>query len=80
MEVVADFLFLGYKITMDCDCSHEIRRHLLFGRKAITNPESVLKSRDFADKAPHSKDYGPLQVPWTASGSNQSLLREINPE
>ena len=46
MEVVTDFLFLGSKITEDGDCSYEIRRHLLLGRKAITNLDSVLKSRD----------------------------------
>ena len=46
METVTDFIFLGSKITVDGDCSHEIRRHLLFGRKAITNLDSVLKSRD----------------------------------
>ena len=46
VEVVTDFLFGGSKITADGDCSHEIRRPLLLGRKAMTNPESVLKSRD----------------------------------
>ena len=46
MEVVTDFLFLGSKITADGDCSREIRRRLLLGRKAMTNPDSVLKSRD----------------------------------
>ena len=46
MEVVTDFLFLGSKITADGDCSHQIRRHLLLGRKATTNLDSVLKSRD----------------------------------
>ena len=46
MEVVTDFLFLGNKITLDGDCSHEIRRLLLLGRKAVTNLDSVLKSRD----------------------------------
>ena len=46
MEVVTDFLFLGSKITVNGDCSHEIRRHFLLGRKAMTNLESVLKSRD----------------------------------
>ena len=46
VEIVTDFLFLGSKITADGDCSHEIRRQLLLGRKAMTNPESVLKSRD----------------------------------
>ena len=46
MEVVADFLRVGSKITADGDCSHEIKGHLLFGMKAMTNPDSVLKSRD----------------------------------
>ena len=45
-ENVEDFLFLGSKITADGDCSLEIRRHLLLGRKAMTNPDSILKSRD----------------------------------
>ena len=46
VEVVTDFLFLGSKITVDGDCSHEIRRQLLLGRKAMTNLDSILKSRD----------------------------------
>ena len=46
METEADFTFLGSKITADGDCSHEIKRHLLLGRKAMTNLESILKSRD----------------------------------
>ena len=46
VEVVTDFLFLGSKITGDGDCSHEIRRRLLLGRKAMTNLNSVFKSRD----------------------------------
>ena len=46
VEVMTDFLFLSSKITADGDCSHEIRRPLLLDRKAMTNPESVLKSRD----------------------------------
>ena len=46
MEKAADFIFLGSKITEDGDCSHEIERHLLFGRKAVINLDSVLKSRD----------------------------------
>ena len=46
VEVMTDFLFLDSKITVDCDCSHEIRRCLLLGRKAMTNLDSVLKSRD----------------------------------
>ena len=46
VEVVTDFLFLGSEITVYGDCSHETRRHLLFGRKTMTNLDSVLKSRD----------------------------------
>ena len=46
METLTDFIFLGSKITADCDCSHEIKRRLLFGRKAMTNIENILKSRD----------------------------------
>ena len=46
METVRDFIFLGYKITADGDCSHEIKRCLLLGRKAMTNLDSLLKSRD----------------------------------
>ena len=46
METVTDFIFLGSKITADGDCSHEIKRWLLFGRKAMTNLGSILKSRD----------------------------------
>ena len=46
METVTDFIFLGSKITVDGDCSHKIKRHLLLGRKAMTNLDSILKSRD----------------------------------
>ena len=46
METVADFIFLGSKITADGDCSNEIKRHLLLGRKVMTNLDSILKSRD----------------------------------
>ena len=46
METVTDFIFLGSKITTDGDCSHEIKRHLLLGRKAMTNVDSILKNRD----------------------------------
>ena len=46
VETVADFVFLGSKITADGDCNHEIKRHLLLGRKAMTNLDSILKSRD----------------------------------
>ena len=46
MVTVTDLIFLGFKITADSDCSHEIKRHLLLGRKAMTNLDSILKSRD----------------------------------
>ena len=46
MEAVTDFIFLGSKITVDSDCSHEIKRHLLLGRKTMANLDSILKSRD----------------------------------
>ena len=46
METLRDFIFLGSKITADGDCSHEIKRHLLLGRKAMTNIDSILKSRN----------------------------------
>ena len=45
-ETVRDFIFWGFEITADGDCSHEIKRHLLLGRKAMTNPDSILKRRD----------------------------------
>ena len=57
METVTDFIFLGSKITADGDCSREIKRHLLLGRKTMTNLDSILKSRErhhFADKGPYS--------------------------
>ena len=46
METMTEFIFLGFKITADDDCSHKIKRHLLLGRKAMTNIDNVLKSRD----------------------------------
>ena len=46
VETVSDFIFWGSKVTADCDCSHEIKRHLLLGRKVMTNLDSILKSRD----------------------------------
>ena len=72
VETVSDFIFLGPKITADGDCSHEIKRHLLLGRKVMTNLDSILKSRDkkikkiknkkqrhyFANKGPSSQGYG----------------------
>ena len=113
METVTDFIFLGCHITVDDDCSHEIKRHLLLGRKAMTNLDSLLKSRDITlltkvhivkamvfpvvmygceswkiKKAEHQRtnDFELwcwrrlLRVPWTARRSNQSILKEINPE
>ena len=59
VEIVADFIFGGSKITADGDCSHEIRRRLLLGRKVMTNLDSILKNRDiFANKGPSSQGYG----------------------
>ena len=55
VETVADFIFLGSKITADGDCSHETKRHLLLGRKVMTNLDSILRSRHyFANKGPSS--------------------------
>jgi len=111
--MVTDFIFLGSKITADGNCSHEIKRCLLLRRKAMTDLDSILKSRDITlttkicivkamvfpvvmyeceswtiKKAEHQR-IGAfelwcwrrlLRVPWTARRSNQSFLKEINPE
>ena len=58
VEAVTGFIFLGTKITVDSNCGHEIKRHFLLGRKAMTNLDRVLKSRDFANKGPSSQSYG----------------------
>ena len=58
LEIVIDFIFLGSKITVDGDCSHEIKRRLLLRKKAMTNLDSVLKNRDITDKGPYSQSYG----------------------
>ena len=58
VETVSDFIFGGSKITADGDCSHEIKRHLLLGRKVMTNLDSVFKSRDIANKGLSSQSYG----------------------
>ena len=112
METVTDFVFLGSKISVESDCSHEIKRCFLLGRKPMTNLDSILKSRDITlptkvqlvkamvflsvmyrcenwtiKKAEHRRIdnfelwcwRGLLRVPWTAR-SNQSILKEINPE
>ena len=113
METVSDFIFLGSKITANGDCSYEIKRHLLLGRKVMTSLDSILKSRDITlpakvhlvkamvfpvvmygceswtvKKAEHQRidAFGLwcwrrlLRVPWTARRSNQSILKDINPE
>ena len=108
VEVVTDFLFLGSKITVDGDCSHEIRRWLILCRKAVTNLKSALKSRakvcivramvflvvtygceSWIVKKVKCQRIDAfelccwrrlLKVPWNAKRSNQSILREINPE
>ena len=113
METVTDLIFLGSKITADGDCSHEIKRYLLLGQKAMTNLDSIIKSRSITlwtkvdivkamvfpvvmyrydswtvKKAEHQRIDGfklwcwrrLLRVPWTARRSNQSILKETNPE
>ena len=113
METVTDFILLGSKITADGDFSYEIKRHLLLGRKAMTNLDSILKSRYITlptkvclvkamvfpvvmyrykswtvKKAECQRTDAfelwcwrrLLRVPWTAQRSNQSILKEINPE
>ena len=110
---MADFIFLGSKITVDGGCSHEIKRCLLLGSKVMTNLDSIFKSRDITlptkvclvkatvfpvvmygceswtiRKADHQRIEAfalwcwrrPLRVPWTARRSNQSILKEIDPE
>ena len=109
MKVITDFLFLGSKITADSDCSHEIRRQLLLGRKAMTSLDKMLKSRNITLPTKVKAMVFPvvtygceswtirkaegqrndafelwcwrrlLRIPWTAR-SNQSILKEINPE
>ena len=113
METVTELIFFGSKITVDCGCSHEIKRCLLLGRKAMTNLDSILKSRDITvptkvhlvkamvfpvvmygceswiiKKAERQRTDALelwcwrrlLRVPWTARRSNQSILKEINPD
>ena len=113
VEALTDFIFLGSKITGDGDCSNEIKRCLLLGRKAMTNLDSILKSRDITlptkvcivkamifpvvmygceswtiKKAEYERTDASelwcwrrlLRIPWTARRSNQSILKEINPD
>ena len=71
LEAVTDFLFLGSKITVDGDCNHEIKRHLLLGRKAMKNLDTVLKSRDITcQKVSSSQSYG--------FSSSHSWMRELD--
>ena len=72
METVTDFTFLGSKITADGECSHEMKRCLLLGKKAMANLDSILKSRDinFADKGLSSQSYG--------SSSSHVWIRELD--
>ena len=58
VETMADFIFLGSKITANGDCSHEIKRRLLLGKKVMTNLDSILKRHYFANKGPFSQGYG----------------------
>ena len=58
VETVSDFILGGSKITPDGDCSHEIKRHLLLGRKVMINLDSIIKSRDITNKGPSSQGYG----------------------
>ena len=64
METVTDFIFLGSRITADDDCNHEIKRRLLLGKRALTNPDSILKSRDIAllTNVPYGQSYGFFSV------------------
>ena len=113
METMAEFIFGGCKITADSNCSHEIKRHLLLGRKAMTNLDSILESRyitlptkvhlvqamvfpvvmygceSWTIKNAEHQGIDAfelwcwrrlLRVPWTARKSDQSILKEINPE
>ena len=73
-ETVADFIFLGSKITADGDCSHEIKRCLLFGRKVMTNLDSILKSRDIVNKGLSSQGYGfSSSHVWIGEGNGTPL-------
>ena len=67
VETVDDFIFLGSKLTADGDCSHEIKRHLLLGRKVMTNLDSILKSRDITLPTNHALTCLPYSMPATKS-------------
>ena len=113
VETVSDFIFGDSKITADGDCSHEIKRHLLLGRKVMTILDNILESRDitlpmkvylvkamvfpvvmygcesWTIKKAECRRIDPfelwcwrrlLRIPWTARRSNQSILKDVNPE
>ena len=65
METVTNFIFLGSKITVDGDCSHEIKRHLLLGRKVMTNLESIFKSRDITLPLVKAMVFPTVMYGWT---------------
>ena len=74
MEIVTDFIFLGSKVTADGDCGHEIKRRLLLGRKAMTNLDNTLKSRDyFADEVRLVKA---MVFPVVMYGCESSTIRK----
>ena len=77
VETVSDFIFLGSKITADVDCRYEIKRHLLLGRKVMTNLDSIFKRIDAFELWCWRRL---LRVLWTEWRSNQSILKEIKPE
>ena len=85
-ETVTDFIVFGSKITTDGDCSHEIKRHLLLGRKAMINLDSILKTRErhyFANKGPSSQGYGFSRVmygceSWTVKKADAEELMLLN--
>ena len=82
METVTDFIFLGSKITEDSDCSHEIKRHLLLGRKVVTNLVCVSHSVMSDSLQPHGLQPASLLCPWNSPGKNtgrgnHSLLQGI---
>ena len=87
METVADFIFSGSKITADGDCSHEMKRCLLLGRKAMTSPVVMYRCESWIINKSQGTDAFKswcwrrlLRVPWAARRSNQSILKEIIPE
>ena len=80
METAREFIFEGSRITADGDCSHEIKRYLLLGRQAMTNLDSILKSRDVTLPTKVCGVGEDLRVPWTARRSSHSFLKKISPE